>query len=495
MRLALLSLLLLALAAPPAAAQKWTGPTLADGTEVQIDVPLDLRLRNVGGSDGKGLCVSSSVTVAARLQGEARLLGLRAWCEKRPGGSWPERLMKDLKEFAPDAPVFQVTGADLTFIRLCLENGYLVSCTWGGNHMLNLVHLDDRHAVILDNNSPWGEEDGRRADTKLQVMTPREFQQKASMGGGIWIVVVLGKCPPSPIPVNALPEAGPRWQAPVYEWRHWHKDPGNLYLWHGDRQVGGWLKRTSTYHAYDGTAPAGQRWSRACAPPVPLPAFLRTDLRGDCVVESVRDYGCRWSQGVGAPPKFTLCGKEISRGEAEKLVTRYAKAPRLSVVGDDALRKRMQADFASSPALAPFRDALCVQDYGPGDSLAKGVGLAPGITLGEPPDAQGRSKTVWRLREYDGPEALAAALRRPGPYDPNKDPDPRKPAPAPGPRPQPNRPAPGPEPALEADLSFFALPCGLLAVRFLVLSLPGRGLPPSGPGSPNPEDLLWTLLR
>jgi hypothetical protein len=62
-------------------------PLSPDGHRAVIDLPSSLHMKNVGGSDGAGLCVYTSVTHAARWQNLPQMDGFRKWAERRPGGS------------------------------------------------------------------------------------------------------------------------------------------------------------------------------------------------------------------------------------------------------------------------------------------------------------------------------------------------------------------------------------------------------------------------
>ncbi|GIW81512.1 MAG: hypothetical protein KatS3mg105_3319 [Gemmatales bacterium] len=130
---------------------------------------------------------------------------------------------------------------------------------------------------------------------------------------------------------------------------------------------------------------------------------------------------------------ITIGGKTATLDEARKLIAQsripeYAKAPRLTVISDDAsLRERVLKDFQTSQALAPFRGKVLVDALSPDawqleplrirdnpNFQKTGVAL---IFQGKPDD-KGRAKP-FALWTYPGPEALAAALRQAGPnYDP-----------------------------------------------------------------------------
>ncbi len=113
----------------------------------------------------------------------------------------------------------------------------------------------------------------------------------------------------------------------------------------------------------------------------------------------------------------------------------------LTIVGDEPMRKQVLRDLEIDPGLAVLRPRLHVNAYDPKAWHVSQVGLQPGITLQQPPDATGRSAVQWRFRTYAGPLALAEAIRKADPnYQPATDPDPAKPAPAPTPAPTPPSP-------------------------------------------------------
>lgn len=475
------------------------GPVSPDGTPVQIDLPLAHRMRNVGGSDGAGLCVYTSVVHAALYQGESRLFGLRKFAEKRPGGSWPAKLAADLKTVAPDAPVIQVLNCDAAFVRRCLENGYLVSITWAnGSHMLNCVHLDEKWGCVLDNNSPYGKDkDGNRTDTALTWMPAAELMRRAAGGSpvGCWAVVVLEKGPPAPIPCNALPGEGKAaaWAPPCYEWRYYVDDPGRLYLFAPEgKQVGCYEETPGRFRYLD---PDTRQWSAPCPAPFALPAMPRPDGRtgwrrvfpaGVASGVSLEHLWHRPGPRNPTGPSFALNGKQIDRATAEALVSRYATALRLTVVGDAAMREQVRSDLATAPQLAPWRGKLCVQDYDPANPLARDMGLVPGLTLQLPPGPDGRGKVLHRQTSYTGPAKLAEALRRADPtYQPAKDPDLTQPPPAPP------VPAPAPQPVVMPMTPDFpagavvgSLGTALLAVLgWLLTRLMGR-VAPATPATP-----------
>ena len=176
------------------------------GEAVTVDLPDSQHLRNTGGSDGKGLCVFTSIDHAARYQNEKALIGFRDFMASHPGGGWPQKVDQFIPRMAaskglPTPDYVQHTGGDLEFLKLALATGRYPCVTYAGSdgvfyrgniaHMVNLVHLSDKWAVIHDNNYP----------KQYLWMTPAEFASRWRGNGGGWAVVLLSP-PPTPIPVN-----------------------------------------------------------------------------------------------------------------------------------------------------------------------------------------------------------------------------------------------------------------------------------------------------
>lgn len=177
------------------------GPTGPDGkTEVTCDLPVSERMRNTGGRDGAGLCVFTSVQNAARYQNETRLVNFQADMRKEPGGGYPAKVDTMIARYGKGTPYLQYEGKDSAVLRAALATGRMPSVTYNGHdphyrgsiaHMVNLVHLDSRWAVVLDNNF-IGEQE-------LVWLTPDDFLQRWRGNGGGWAVVLLAP-PPPPVP-------------------------------------------------------------------------------------------------------------------------------------------------------------------------------------------------------------------------------------------------------------------------------------------------------
>jgi hypothetical protein len=181
------------------------GPVAPDGkTEVTCDLPANLRTKNVGGRDGAGLCVFSSIGHSARWQHENRLEDFQKQMRAEPGGGYPQKVDAMIKKYGPGTPYLQYEGKDPTILRQALATGRMPSVTYNGHcphygmgrsiaHMVNLVYLDDHWACVLDNNFI--------GDNDLVWLSAKDFIQRWTGGGNGWAVVLLSPGPP-PVPHN-----------------------------------------------------------------------------------------------------------------------------------------------------------------------------------------------------------------------------------------------------------------------------------------------------
>jgi hypothetical protein len=176
------------------------GDTSPSGLEVQCDLPTALRMQNVGGRDGAGLCVFTSIMHASRYQNEKRLWNFQKDMTKELGGGYPDKVDKMIAKYGPGTKYVQHEGGDLDFLFQALKTGRMVSVTYDGRdprygrqriaHMVNLVHLDPpdkspRYAGILDNNFT----------KEVLWMTAEEFKSRWLGNHGGWAVVLLAPRP------------------------------------------------------------------------------------------------------------------------------------------------------------------------------------------------------------------------------------------------------------------------------------------------------------
>lgn len=171
---------------------------------VDCDLPNDLHLKNVGGSDGAGLCVFTSISHSARWQHVEVLKDFRDYMRAYPGGSWPQKteeyVNKICKERGVPVPAFlQVEGPDTEILKLACKTGRMPGVTfshsptgrYGGQriaHMVSLVCLDDNWASIQDSNFPG----------TIEHMSPSTFAEVYRPG---WAFILLANSP-SPVPHN-----------------------------------------------------------------------------------------------------------------------------------------------------------------------------------------------------------------------------------------------------------------------------------------------------
>ena len=150
-----------------------------------VNLPEVLRQENWRGSKGEGSCVWASTISLLRWQGRDRAAD---WIRRNYGnGEWPEHWAA----LADKAGLryAMTTDGDVQFLEwACRTRRGAAVTVMGGAHCVNLVHLDDKWACLLDNNFP----------DKFQWV-PRETllaEWKASHGWGL--TVVYTPCPPLP---------------------------------------------------------------------------------------------------------------------------------------------------------------------------------------------------------------------------------------------------------------------------------------------------------
>ena len=205
-------------------------PVSPAGVRATIDLPVARHMRNVGGSDGAGLCVYTSTRHSADWANLSTMLDFRKWAQSRPGGADPDKLDADIHEYCrqkniPVPAYVQHTGGDEKFLELALKTGRSVGVTYAGQdnfyseviaHMVNLVHIDADRAAIIDNNRPgqwvWMSRKqfldrwrGLNADGSPSVIWDRG--QGFRVGGG-WGFVFLASPPPpyETVPAKAVPD-------------------------------------------------------------------------------------------------------------------------------------------------------------------------------------------------------------------------------------------------------------------------------------------------
>jgi hypothetical protein len=386
-----------------------------------LSMPKELRPANIS-SKGSGCCTFRSAEYAGQWQNEPALIGLPEWMRSKgiEGGGWPEKQADMVKRIAEDrkmpVPRFmQYTGNSAEVIEAALKSGRLPCITWGGNHMLCCVYLDDKRGAILDNNDPH----------RLHWYERSRFMSGFTQGGGGWVFVLLNPGPP-PTPRNAAPPKV-RHQSvlpkPKASYR-WTEQDGELRLYDATGKHIGSHFPTGTW-AGQYRRWSGQAWSEPCAPPIPVEGESAPGPKG-----------LQWEPtGIES---YSIGGEEVSRDEAMRAIIGADLDdhghPHLTFVGAAEELGRAKADWDTNHGLAPFKTKYRVQFYTPENwAIAPAFGYKlEGFTVYE----QKPSGVVdLRMRgPYAGADSLATALRKPDPnYDPNKDPDgkPKPPPPSP----------------------------------------------------------------
>lgn len=180
------------------------GRVAPDGTtEVKCDLPRELRKKNIA-SSGLGCCVFRSTDYAGHWQHEPEVYDLPEKMVKAgiPGGGYPEKYDKVLKQLAPHVKYVQDTSGDPEVLKAILASGRIACVTYNGSdchysghidHMVCLVHFDDKWACVSDNNFI--------EENQFVWMSPDEFVKRWKGSGGGWVVCLLSP-PPPPVPHN-----------------------------------------------------------------------------------------------------------------------------------------------------------------------------------------------------------------------------------------------------------------------------------------------------
>lgn len=193
---------------PLATSARVAGPLLEDGTEVDLDLPARLHVRNRGGSDGAGLCVFASMRHSGLWADEPVFMALFEWMFTRPGGGYPEKVDRMVQRYCTLEgkalpPYVQIEGSDLEPLRRAVQAGLMPGVTYyrsptgryGGRripHMVSLVAAGPKWWAILDNNFPG----------TIEWMSQEEFLRSYTDGSGKgWAIILLTPGPP-PLPRN-----------------------------------------------------------------------------------------------------------------------------------------------------------------------------------------------------------------------------------------------------------------------------------------------------
>ena len=117
-----------------------------------VNLPVALRQANWRGSQGEGSCVHASMISLFRWQGRYAMADY--WRRTYGNGEWAAGLA-DKMEREGVRFAYTVGRNDVGFLEwACSTRRGCGVTVLGGRHMVNLVHLDQERAGILDNNDP-----------------------------------------------------------------------------------------------------------------------------------------------------------------------------------------------------------------------------------------------------------------------------------------------------------------------------------------------------
>jgi hypothetical protein len=465
-------------------------PVNRDGIRAVCDLPASEHLRNRGGNDrtrenprgepgkGLGLCVFTSVELAARWQGVQELLGFQEWMTQRPGGGYPEKLDRMILAFCTERkqarPCYvQHIGGDEAFLALALKTDRMPCVTYAGrdgfykdaagrdtwiDHMVNLAHLDDRTAAIIDNNRPgvwvW--------------MSRQDFLLRWRARGNGWAVVLLDPPPPPHLPSSRPPAeplttASPPVQRPLgspgcrdsLTPGSCSRESGQWVPAVGGGEWGYWQQGRCVARCFaDGRCEAVDERGFATGVPIDPPAPLPPGVAASPPprIDPYPNFGIDRTR-LEETVSYSICGVEVTREEAHAALTGGALVDdsdrwHLTAVGDEAFLGRVRADVAALPS--DGRARLHVQTYSPQNWAVAHFQLPRGVSLRKPSPIR-TAEQVGTIAPEDYTAARLADLLKWVVIDPpSPPPQPVPPAPVlPSPPPA-NSPVP---PALDVPAS------------------------------------------
>lgn len=183
------------------------------GVNASAPIPVELHVRNEGGSDGAGLCVISSVLSAGMAQGVPGLnvsgldeasgqnkpgKGSLLWrtAKARKGGYSPDKLAALLNEVMPGEKWVSYVGTDPSEIEKLTKAGFRVCATMNTGqqygyrhiaHMVNDCHYETNGwSCVVDNNDPG----------MFHWMPTTERDRRLKDGGTLWAFAWLRKRKP-----------------------------------------------------------------------------------------------------------------------------------------------------------------------------------------------------------------------------------------------------------------------------------------------------------
>lgn len=183
-----------------------------NGEAVSCDYPPEQHMTNTS-SHGLGMCVMTSIEMAALWAGLEQYRGLRNWCAaQEEGGGHPQKVDRQLAAYCkakglPAPRYLQYEGADPgPILDLCAKTSRMACITYGYSpryggqisHMVCCPHVSGSFGVVMDNNFIGGVD-----REHLYEWMPRQelLRRMGYPSGKAWVFVWTAPGPP-PRPSN-----------------------------------------------------------------------------------------------------------------------------------------------------------------------------------------------------------------------------------------------------------------------------------------------------
>lgn len=179
----------------------WLDPSVAIGafSDVQMDLPPDLRTRNWGG----GSCVHASTVNLLYWQGQEEMA--EWWRKTYIGGEYANRLIQRLE--SAGLRYAYTTKGDFEFLKWCCRTRRGAGIFYKPSHSINCVGIDQQYVYLLDNNATqYPEQRGHYERVPVQQFVS---EWKNRYGGFAW-TLVYNPPPPNPVVVQRW------WDVPQY---------------------------------------------------------------------------------------------------------------------------------------------------------------------------------------------------------------------------------------------------------------------------------------
>lgn len=216
----------------------------------------------------------------------------------------------------------------------------------------------------------------------------------------------------------------------VYEWKPAENNTDQIILLANGRQLGNWSIKAQEYWPLRGAG-----WGPACAPPFPVPEWANWSepkhekpALNFGIIESRR--ACFEADRGECRESIEINGQPASRAEAvraiEKGVPEDGTKGRLTIIGSDAARARVEKDWYETESLKGLREKTLVWSVTPDHwSLRNSITGAPMFAIGGNPTVYYQDptgKVIYHEDDYHGPADLQAIRRNVEAYEAKKDP-------------------------------------------------------------------------